>query len=184
MKPSRITRVNEVIHRELATQLYRVIQQSDFDPARVTITHVITAVDLRTARVLVSIRGTPTEQEASLRILRANRAEFQRVLSANVPLRYTPRIQFVLDDSIAEGDHVLQLINGLQADGTIPADDDLPPETPLSPPSPTNCRTARLPPLLPLLTLSAISTPSPLTPPTPPDSAALAPKPPTPSPPP
>ena len=136
MKPTRITRVNEIIHRELAGQLYRVVHEPGFDPARVTVTHVITAVDLRTARVLVSVRGTPDEQERALHLLKNHRADFQRELSAHVPLRYTPHLQFVLDDSIAEGDSVLQLIGRLQADGTIPADPDLPPETPPAPSAP------------------------------------------------
>ena len=33
MKPDRITRVNELILRELVTQLYRVINRPDFNPA-------------------------------------------------------------------------------------------------------------------------------------------------------
>ena len=120
MKPSRIVRVNELIRRELATQIYRVVHQPDFDPARVTVTHVITAVDLRTARVLVSVRGTPEEQEHALHVLRSLRSEFQQVISHTLDLRYTPRLQFVLDDSIAEGDHVLQLLDNLEASGEIP----------------------------------------------------------------
>ena len=85
-----------------------------------TVTHVITAVDLRTARVLVSVRGTPEEQEHALHVLRSLRSEFQQVISHTLDLRYTPRLQFVLDDSIAEGDHVLQILDNLEASGEIP----------------------------------------------------------------
>lgn len=110
MKANRITRVNEIIRRELATQLYRIIHRPDFDPAEVTITHVATAVDLRTAKVMVSVRGDAAEGERVLHILKAARAEFQEALRDNVMLRYTPHLQFVRDTSVAEGDRVLQLI--------------------------------------------------------------------------
>lgn len=130
MKPSRIVRVNELIRRELATQIYRIVHQPDFDPARVTVTHVITAVDLRTARVLVSVRGAPEEQQHALHVLRGLRTEFQQVISRTLDLRYTPRLQFVLDDSIAEGDHVLQLLDDLEASGEIPHIDPAEPPPP------------------------------------------------------
>lgn len=117
MKANRITRVNEIIRRELATQLYRIIHRPDFDPAEVTITHVATAVDLRTARVMVSVRGDAAEGERVLHILKAARAEFQEALRDNVMLRYTPHLQFVRDTSVAEGDRVLQLIQEMGLEG-------------------------------------------------------------------
>lgn len=119
MKTDRITRVNELIRRELGIQLYRVVNRPDFDPAIVTFTHALTAVDLRTCRVLVSIRGTPETQERMLGVLRHHRVDFQTAIHRNIVLRYTPQIHFVLDHSIAEGDHILQLLDQMEADGEI-----------------------------------------------------------------
>jgi ribosome-binding factor A len=133
MKANRITRVNELIKRELGTQLYHVINRPDFDPATVTITHPQTSVDLRSCRVLVSIRGDETEQERVLSILKRHRADFQAVLSKNVILRYTPQLRFVIDHSIEEGDQVLQLLQQMEATGEMDStedfqvDDDTPP---------------------------------------------------------
>lgn len=124
MKANRITRVNEIIRRELATQLYRIIHRPDFDPAEVTITHVVTAVDLRTARVMVSVRGDAAEGERVMRILKAARAEFQEALRDNVMLRYTPHLQFVRDTSVAEGDRVLELLGEMERAGELPADEE------------------------------------------------------------
>lgn len=124
MKANRITRVNEIIRRELATQLYRIIHRPDFDPAEVTITHVVTAVDLRTARVMVSVRGDAAEGERVLRILKAARAEFQEALRDNVMLRYTPHLQFVRDTSVAEGDRVLELLGQMERAGELPPDEE------------------------------------------------------------
>jgi len=135
MKADRITRVNELIRRELGTQLYHVVNQPDFDPAQVTFTHALTSVDLRSCRVLVSIRGEEAEQERMLTILKRHRAEFQAVLSRHVVLRYTPHLRFVLDHSIEEGDQVLQLLQQMEASGEVEATDELGDEG-ATPPSP------------------------------------------------
>ena len=106
MKADRITRVNELIRRELGVQLYRIVNRPDLDAAAVTFTHALTSVDLRSCRVLVSIRGEPAEQERMLAVLKRHRVEFQEAVHRNVVLRYTPQLHFVLDHSVEEGDHV------------------------------------------------------------------------------
>ena len=122
MKADRITRVNELIRRELGLQLYRVVSRPDFDSAAVTFTHALTSVDLRSCRVLVSIRGEPAEQERMLSILKRYRVEFQAAIHNNVILRYTPQIHFVLDHSVEQGDHVLQILNQMEATGEVAPD--------------------------------------------------------------
>jgi ribosome-binding factor A len=124
MKADRITRVNELIRRELGTQLYRVVNRPDFDTAAVTFTHALTSVDLRTCRVLVSIRGEPAEQERMLTILKRFRADFQSAISQNVVLRYTPHLHFVLDHSVEKGDQILQLLNQMEASGAVDTRDN------------------------------------------------------------
>lgn len=124
MKPDRITRVNELILRELGTQLYRVINRPDFNPAEVMFTKAETAVDLRTCRVGVSVRGTPAEQERVLGILRHARTDFQKAIRDNVVLRYTPHLHFVLDHAIEKGDNVLTLLTQMEAAGELPPPDD------------------------------------------------------------
>lgn len=130
MKANRITRVNEIIRRELATQMYRLAPRAGLDPGRVTVTHVQTAVDLRTAKVLVSVMGTPREQEDAMGKLRRLRAEFQEALRSNVILRYTPHLQFTLDHSVEQGDRVLRLLEemGLEGKDGEARQDAAPPE--------------------------------------------------------
>ena len=133
MKPDRITSVNELILRELGTQLYRVINRPDFNPAEVMFTKAETAVDLRTCRVGVSVRGTPAEQERVLGILRHARTDFQKAIRDNVILRYTPHLHFVLDHAIEKGDNVLTLLTQMEAAGELPPPDEEPAlETPES----------------------------------------------------
>ena len=122
MKADRLTRVNELIRRELGVQLYRVVNRPDFDTAAVTFTHALTSVDLRTCRVLVSIRGDLPEQERMLTILKRHRVDFQKAICDNIVLRYTPHLHFVLDASIAQGDQVLQLLTQMEANGEVAPD--------------------------------------------------------------
>ena len=122
MKADRITRVNELIRRELGVQLYRLVNRADFDAAAVTFTHALTSVDLRSCRVLVSIRGELPEQERMLAILKRHRVEFQEAIGQNVVLRYTPQLHFVLDHSVAEGDHVLEILNRMETTGEVAPD--------------------------------------------------------------
>ena len=119
MKADRITRVNELIRRELGVQLYRLVNRADFDAAAVTFTHALTSVDLRSCRVLVSIRGEPAEQERMLAVLKRHRVEFQEAIGQNVVLRYTPQLHFVLDHSVEQGDHVLQILHQMEAAGQV-----------------------------------------------------------------
>ena len=120
MKIDRIARVNELIKRELAMQVYRIINQADFDAAAVTFTRTATSVDLRNCKVLVSIRGTPAKQHHMLGVLKHYRMEFQEAIRKNVVLRYIPNLHFELDTSIAEGAHVLDILNQLH----VPEDDE------------------------------------------------------------
>ena len=140
MKADRITRVNELIRRELGVQLYRVVNRPDFDTAAVTFTHALTSVDLRSCRVLVSIRGELVEQERMLSILKRHRADFQAAIHDRIVLRYTPQIHFVLDHSVEQGDQVLQLLNRMEETGAAAADDDTPAgeEDPAEPRAPQN----------------------------------------------
>jgi ribosome-binding factor A len=114
MSTSRITRINELIQHEVAQSLYRVVNDPAFDPAAVTVTHVFTGSDLRHSKVLVSIRGTPERQQELLRIILAHRRDLQAVVGKQVILKYTPKLSFELDPSLAQGDSVLGLISRLE----------------------------------------------------------------------
>ena len=121
MSSQRITRVNELLRREIGGALFRVISEPDCDLSAVTVTHVVTGSDLRTAHVLVSIRGTQGQQRRILALLRRHRADIQEVIHKNIVLKYTPRLSFSLDTSLQDGDRVLDILRGLEEK---PQDDD------------------------------------------------------------
>lgn len=113
MKVDRLTRVNELLRREIGSVLFRLFDPQAFDLAAVTVTRVVTSSDLRTARVLISIRGHEGERQRMLGHLERHRPEIQRHIAETVILKYTPRLTFVLDSSIELGDQVLDLLDHL-----------------------------------------------------------------------
>jgi ribosome-binding factor A len=116
MSIDRLTRVNELLRREIGTALFQMMHEADFDMAAVTITHVIASHDLRTARVLVSIRDHPEDREHMLRRLRKHRRDIQDRINRNLDLKYTPRLTFQLDSSVEQGHRVLDLLEQLEED--------------------------------------------------------------------
>jgi len=106
----RLERVNELIKRELGSLLIREIR---FDAELVSITSVDVTPDLKHCHVFVTVIGTPGQQTHALHLLEENRILLQSLLSKRVIIKYTPHLHFKLDNSIARGSRVLQIMNEL-----------------------------------------------------------------------
>ena len=121
MSTDRIARVIELLRREIGESIFRVITEEGFDFAAVTITHVVTARDLRRARVFVSVRATDEQRAGVLRLLGRHRADIQRAINQDMSLKFTPHLVFELDNSLEQGDHILDVLNHIatveQGDG-------------------------------------------------------------------
>jgi ribosome-binding factor A len=107
----RLQRVNEVLKREVSEIISREI---NFDPqVLVTIPDVAISPDLRQCNVFVSVIGQEVQKARVLEQLEEHRTIMQRELSKRVVLKYTPHLQFKLDDSIERGTRVLKIIQDL-----------------------------------------------------------------------
>ena len=115
MPGQRLARVNELLKREIAQTLFRVVPE-EADVGRVTITQVQTSPNLRKARVFVSVRGNQNDQDDWIRRLRRHRKEIQAVIGRNVVLKYNPQLMFILDHSVEEGDRILALLDELESE--------------------------------------------------------------------
>jgi ribosome-binding factor A len=80
-----------------------------------SITHVKVSPDLRHAKIYVSVMGEPEEQRETFKTLAHASGFLRHELAQRLTVRYTPEIEFRLDDSIARGAHVLDLINRVNA---------------------------------------------------------------------
>ena len=108
MPSNRINRINEEIQREMAAAL-RTVKDPRLQNGLVTITHVDTTSDLRCARVFVSVLDQGTEKDV-MRGLKSASGYLRRALGQALQLRYTPELQFIADESMAQGAHILEVL--------------------------------------------------------------------------
>ena len=113
MANGRIIRINELLKREIASDITRLFANGSFDTGSVTVTRVETAPDLREAKVYISIFGHEEERVKMIRFLNRHRKDIQARMSKNVIIKYTPRLHFRLDTSIETGDRVLGILANL-----------------------------------------------------------------------
>ena len=111
MASNRIIRINEEIQKELS-DLIRNLKDPRVQGTMISITRVETTPDLRWTKVYVSFLQEDKAQDA-LKGLKSGSGYLRRELGRTLNLRYTPEIQWSLDDSITYGAKMLKLINNL-----------------------------------------------------------------------
>ena len=113
MPSNRIGRINEEIQRELADQLRRLKDPRVAQVGMVSITRVDTTGDLRYARVYISVLDKTQEKDV-LKGLKSAAGFLRRELGRALQLRYTPELQFIPDDSILHGAHILEVLRQVE----------------------------------------------------------------------
>jgi len=110
------TRRQEQLGELIAEELSDLIRTRMKDPriGFASITGVDLSADLRHAKVFVSVLGTPEEQRATLQGLEHAAGFLRHELAQRLTIRYTPEVLFRLDESIARGTRILQLIREMQ----------------------------------------------------------------------
>ena len=124
MASNRIGRINEEVQKELSA-LLRTVKDPRIAGAMLTITHVDTTNDLRYSRIFISALACQDEKEL-LRGLKSASGFLRRELGRALNLRYTPELQFTIDDSIAHGAHILDMLNHVKPANPANADIILP----------------------------------------------------------
>ena len=108
MPTARMRRVNEAIREILGDAIATELK----DPriGFVTVTEVDTSPDLRSARVYVSVLGSPDERESSLAGLRSSHGVLQGKIASAMRLKRTPTLTFEYDESTERGDRISRLL--------------------------------------------------------------------------
>jgi ribosome-binding factor A len=96
--------VREVVSMAILTEL------KDPRIRDVTVTYVEVSPDLRYAKVHVSVMGDETRQHLSLQGLRSAAGFLQSKLGKRVETRYTPRIEFLLDQGVKKSIEVARIL--------------------------------------------------------------------------
>lgn len=108
----RLQRLNVLLRQEISDLILRELR----DPRMaeiVTLTRVRTSPDLATAIVYVSVMGETDAKAATMDALTHAAPFIRRQLTSRLTIRRIPDIHFVLDETMAEAAHVLDLMKRL-----------------------------------------------------------------------
>lgn len=104
-------RVNSLLREAIAEH---VTDLKDPRLGFVTITAVDTSPDLRHARVYFSVLGTSEETASSLEALKAAASKIRTEVGHEIRMKYTPRLDFMIDESIERGAHIATILHELE----------------------------------------------------------------------
>ena len=113
MASNRIDRINEEIQRELSALIRRLKDPRVSQSGMVSIIRVDTTGDLRYSRIYVSALNKSLEKDV-LKGLKSASGFLRRELGHALQLRYTPELQFISDDSIQQGAHILEVLRQVE----------------------------------------------------------------------
>ena len=99
--------VREVVSWAILTEL------NDPRVQDVTVTYVEMSGDLRHAKVHVSIMGDETKQNLGLHGLQHSAGFLQSKLSSRIDTRYTPRIEFILDQGVKRSIEISRILKDI-----------------------------------------------------------------------
>ncbi len=105
-------RRQDMLGEQIAEDLSDLIRNRLKDPrvGFASVTSVEVSADLRHAKVFISVMGSPDDQRATMRALEHASGFLRHELAQRLNIRYTPEIGFRLDESIARGAHLLELM--------------------------------------------------------------------------
>ena len=109
----RVSRVAELIKREVSQMLLNGIKDDRVGTGMVSVTDVDVSGDLQHAKIYVSIYGTDEAKAETMAGLKSATGYVRSELGARVRLRRTPEVLFLEDRSIERGNKVLALLNQL-----------------------------------------------------------------------
>jgi ribosome-binding factor A len=109
MSSRRAQKVAEAIREVVSMAILTELQ----DPRvkDVTVTYVEVSSDLRHAKVHVSVMGDETRQQLSLRGLQSAAGFLQAKIARQVELRYTPRLNFLLDQGVKRSIEIARILH-------------------------------------------------------------------------
>lgn len=106
---TRISRINDEIMKEIS----QIIRSEVKDPRIGKMTSVIrvdTTADLKYCKVFVSVLGNDEEKQNVMKGLKNASGFIRHLIAERVNLRFTPELQFKLDESTEYAIHMNQLM--------------------------------------------------------------------------
>jgi ribosome-binding factor A len=113
----RLQRVRELLKREIGEIIRRELPVGE--AGLINVNDVDVAANLKNATVYVGILGGKAQKEKGMEMLELKRVRIQGLIARGVVLKYTPRLRFVLDESVERGNRVLKILEELEASGPL-----------------------------------------------------------------
>jgi ribosome-binding factor A len=113
----RSSRISEEIKKEISDIIRNELKDPRI-PSMVSLTNVKVTRDMRHAKIYVSIFGSDEERNNAIKALKKAVGFIRREVGHRIKIRYTPEMEFLLDNSIEEGFYLTNLI-----DKTVKEDD-------------------------------------------------------------
>jgi ribosome-binding factor A len=105
----RTERVASVIKEEIGTLLVRDYNNPTY--GFITVTDVRVTGDLKLAKVMFSIMGTPEVQKKTMAMLEGERSHIRGMVARKLTLRFIPDLQFYHDTTMDRVHRINTLIN-------------------------------------------------------------------------
>jgi len=112
----RTNRISEEMKREISDIIQNDLKDPRL-PKLVSITQVDVTRDLRYAKVFASVLGSDEEKKNAIAGLKSAAGFIRREVGHRMQIRYTPELQFELDNSIEHGVYISKLIDETTKDG-------------------------------------------------------------------
>ena len=107
----RLQRVRELLKREIGEVIRRELPVAE--AGLININDVMVSADLHSALVYVGIFGTAEQKKRGAAMLHKEQKRIQGLVGHAVVLKYTPKLRFVVTDSIEKGNRVLEILDEL-----------------------------------------------------------------------
>ncbi|MFP6754000.1 MAG: 30S ribosome-binding factor RbfA [Pirellulaceae bacterium] len=114
MVSRRLLKVAQAIREVVSSAIVMDLQDPRIENA--TVTYVEVSGDLRQARVHVSVMGEEKQQRLCLHGLQHAAGFLQRKIAQRIDTRYTPKLEFTLDEGVQHSLEIQQLLGELLPD--------------------------------------------------------------------
>ncbi|MDI6778935.1 MAG: 30S ribosome-binding factor RbfA [Bacteroidota bacterium] len=112
----RVERVASVIKHELGAILSREYNSPEY--GFITVTEVHITADLKLAKIYVSILGKNELRDKTLKMLESKKKHIRSLVGSNIRLKYTPDIQFYIDETLDRVDNINKIIKKIHENDT------------------------------------------------------------------
>lgn len=110
----RMEKVASLIKEEIGVLFTREFNEGTY--GFLTVTDVQMTKDLKIAKVYVSILGESDTRARTLKMLDEQKPNIRHILGSHIRLKFTPEIQFYLDDTMDRVERIENLIKQIHKD--------------------------------------------------------------------